>query len=69
MDIELTAQEREKYRGKFLLIHDGEVADSFFCYNDALKAGYVKHGVEEGAFIVQYCPMGTGQFPIPALPT
>jgi hypothetical protein len=32
--------------GKFVLIHGDEVADFFAAYEDALKAGYQKYGLE-----------------------
>ena len=38
---ELKAQE-----GKYVLIHGSDVVDTFSAYDDALKAGYVKFGLE-----------------------
>jgi hypothetical protein len=34
------------HAGKFVLIHEDEIVDFFAAYEDALKAGYQKFGLE-----------------------
>ena len=43
--------EMKEREGKFVLIHGEEVADFFTTYEDAIKAGYQRYGLE--AFMVK----------------
>jgi len=57
--------ELTKDEGKFVLIHDGDVIDTFASYEDAMKEGYKRynlepflvkqiHAVEQVQFISRY---------------
>jgi hypothetical protein len=37
---------KAEYEGKFVLIHGDQVVDFFSTYEDAIKAGYSKFGLE-----------------------
>jgi hypothetical protein len=43
--------ELKRHEGKFVLIHGDEVVDFFSTYEDAIKAGYQKFGLE--SFLVK----------------
>lgn len=43
--------ELRQYEGKFVLIHGDEVIDTFVSYEDAIKEGYKKYGLE--SFLVK----------------
>ncbi len=38
--------ELKQHEGKFVLIHDDQVVDTFTSYEDALKEGYKQFGLE-----------------------
>ena len=61
--------ELQQYEGKFVLISDSEVIDTFTSYEDAIKAGYKQFGlkpffvkqiraIEEIQFISRFVPYG-----------
>lgn len=56
LEKELETYKRELHNlsaedGKYVLIHDSEVIDTFSSYDDALKAGYHQFGLD--AFLVK----------------
>jgi hypothetical protein len=45
------AELKAEHEGKFVLIHGDEIVDFFSSYDDAIKAGYAKFGLE--SFLVK----------------
>jgi hypothetical protein len=48
--------------GKFVLIHGSSVVDTFASYDEAIKNGYAKFGVNQPFFVKQIQPIDQVQF-------
>ncbi|MDA8079986.1 MAG: hypothetical protein M0Z79_13755 [Nitrospiraceae bacterium] len=54
--------ELKQHEGKYALIHDAEVIDTFVSYEDAIKAGYNKFGLDEPFLVKQIKSFEAVQF-------
>jgi hypothetical protein len=54
--------ELKEHEGKFVLIHDDTVVDFFAAYEDAIKAGYQKYGLDNPFLVKQICETATVQY-------
>jgi hypothetical protein len=54
--------ELKEHEGKFVLIHGNEVVDFFAAYEDAIKAGYQKYGVDHPFLVKQVSGTVTVQY-------
>jgi hypothetical protein len=67
LEQELAAYERQKSgllaeAGKFVLIHGDDVAGVWDTYQDALRAGYLKYGVDSPFLVKRIDPLDLPQF-------
>jgi hypothetical protein len=67
LERELAACEHQKSRllaeaGKFVLIHGDDVAGVWDTYQDALRAGYLKYGVDSPFLVKRIDPLDRPQF-------